>query len=66
MSSILLHVNNQDLIHAAGSIKIALGIGNWALGSYCLVVTQANHCIVWYAQMLNTQMPIPNGQINLY
>ena len=56
----LLHVNNQDLIHTlhtctAGSIKVALGIGNWAIVSYCLVVTQGNHCIVWYAQMPNSQ-----------
>ena len=28
------------------SIKVALGIGNCALGSYCLVVTQARHCII--------------------
>ena len=56
----LLHVNNQDLIHTlltctAVSIKVALGIGNWAIVSYCLVVTQGNHCIVWYAQMPNSQ-----------
>ena len=30
------------LVCIAGSIKAALGIGNWAIGSYCLVVTQAN------------------------
>ena len=46
----LLHVNNQD-----GSITVALGIGNRAKVSYCLVVTQGNHCIVWYAQMPNSQ-----------
>ena len=43
----LLHVNNQDLIHTltctAGSIKVALGIGNWVIVSHCLVVTQGNH-----------------------
>ena len=47
-------------------LKIALGIGNWVLGSYCLVVTQANHYIVPYDQMLNAQLPIPNAQGNLY
>ena len=47
-------------------LKIALGIGNWVLGSYCLVVTQANHYIVSYDQMLNAQLPIPNAQGNLY
>ena len=50
----------------AGSIKVALGIVNWKIGSYCLVVTQAYHCEVWYAQMPNTQLPIPNAQSNLY
>ena len=47
-------------------LKIALGIGNWVLGSYSLVVTQANHYIVSYDQMLNAQLPIPNAQGNLY
>ena len=47
-------------------LKIALGIGNWVLGSYCLVVIQANHYIVSYDQMLNAQLPIPNAQGNLY
>ena len=46
----------------AGSIKVALGIGNWAIGSYSLVITQANYCFVWYAQMPNAQCPIPNWQ----
>ena len=38
--------------------------GHWALGRYCLEVTQANHCIVLYAQY-----PIANScnaQSNLY
>ena len=30
----------------ADSIKVALGIGNLALETYCLAVTQVNHCIV--------------------
>ena len=56
----LLHVNNQDLtltlpICTAGSIKVALGNGYCSTVSYCLVVTQGNHCIVWYAQMPNSQ-----------
>ena len=60
LKSSLLRVNNQDLVHTlytctAGSIKLAVGIGNWAIVSYCLVVTQGNHCIVWYAQMPNSQ-----------
>lgn len=50
----------------ADSTKAALGIGNLALGSYCLVVTQANHCIVLYAQMPKGQLPIPNAESNLY
>ena len=43
----------------ADSIKVALGIGNWAQGSYCLVVTQANNYTVPYAQMPNGQFPMP-------
>ena len=30
-------------VYIADSIKVALGIGNCALGSYCLVVTQVNY-----------------------
>ena len=67
----LLHVNNQDLILTlhictAGSIKVALGLGNWATVniSYCLVVTQGNHCIVWYAQMPSSQPSL--NQLYIY
>ena len=48
------------------SITVALGIGNWAQGSYCLVVTKANNYIVPYAQMPNVQWPIPNAQRSRY
>ena len=41
----------------ADSIKIALGIGNCALGMYCFVVTHANHRIVLYAQTPNALLP---------
>ena len=42
----------------ADSTQVALSIRNLALGaSYCLAVTQVNHCIVPYAQMPNTQLP---------
>ena len=54
------------LAFPACSIKVALGIGNWAIGSYSLVITQANYCFVWYAQMPNTQLAIPSAQSNLY
>ena len=37
-------------------------IGNCALGSYCLVVTQAKHCIVFRMPIC----PMPNCQSNLY
>ena len=33
-------------VYKPNSKKVALGIGNWALGSYCLAVTQAKHSIV--------------------
>ena len=49
-----------DLALIADSIKVALGIGNWALGSYCLVVTQANHQILLYAQTPNAQSLMTN------
>ena len=47
--------------HIADSIKVA-----WALGSYCLVVTQVTHCIVRNAQMLNAQFPMTYYQSNLF
>ena len=46
----LLHVNNQDLIH----MYIA-HMYSWLQISYRLVVTQGNHCMVWYAQMRNSK-----------
>ena len=51
------------------SKKVALGIGHWALGSYCLVVTQVSHCIVPYmpkCPMPNVQLPMTNYQSNLF
>ena len=42
------------------SIKVALGIGNYALGIYCLAVTQAKHWIVFVCP--NAQCPIANDQ----
>ena len=47
--------------YIADSIKVA-----WALGSYCLVVTQVTHCIVRNAQMLNAQFPMTYYQSNLF
>ena len=38
------------------SIKVALGIGNCAFVGYCLVVTQAKHCIVFVCP--NAKCPI--------
>ena len=38
-------------MYKADSIKVALGIGNNALGIHCSMITQANHCIVLYAQI---------------
>ena len=45
--------------YTAKSIRVALGIGNCALRSYCLVVTQVNHFIVPYKQC-----PITNDQLS--
>ena len=47
--------------YIADSIKVA-----WALGSYCLVVTQVTHCIARNAQMLNAQFPMTYYQSNLF
>ena len=52
--------------YIADSFKVALVIGNCALGSYCLVVTQVNHCIVRNAQMLSAQLPTTAYQSNLF
>ena len=35
-----VQVNKSIYLHRLDSKKVALGIGNWALGSYCLAVTQ--------------------------
>ena len=56
----LLRLKKRPIAHVryvADSIKVALGIGNWALGSYCLVFThsQVHHCIIPYARMTNYQ-----------
>ena len=51
--------------YIANSKKVALRIGNWALGSYCLVVTQEKHCIVFVCR--NAQCPIAKATfIELY
>ena len=41
--------------HVSLYIKVVLGIGNWALEIYCLVLTHVNHCIVPCARMTNYQ-----------
>ena len=38
-------------INLADSIKVGLGIGNGALRIYCLMITQAYHCLVLYTQI---------------
>ena len=38
-------------MYKADSIKVVLGIGNGALRIHCFMITQANHCIVLYAQI---------------
>ena len=52
-----------DAVHIADSVKVALGIGNCALGSYFLVVPQVNHCIfVPYVESPNALLPMTNCQ----
>ena len=43
-------------------MKVALGIGSCALGSYSLVVTQANHCCE-VCMPKSAQCPIANDQL---
>ena len=59
-SSVRLELNKLD-ISTPHSIKVALGIGNCALGSYRFAVTQAKHCIVFVCP--NAQCPIANDQL---
>ena len=61
MLSVENHINESLNIFIPNSIKVALGISNWALGSYCLAVTQAKHCIVFVCP--STQGPIANDQL---
>ena len=61
-----MHLAYFSKQYTADSIKVALGIGNCASGSYCLVVSQVNHFIVPYAQMTNVQLPKTNYQSNLF
>ena len=60
--------SHYSCFYIGNSIKVALGIGNCALGSYCLAVTRAKHCITLFscAQMANAQLPMTNCQSNLY
>ena len=44
-------------------MKVALGIGNCALGNYCLAVTQAKHCIMFVCP--NALCPIANQPLPL-
>ena len=45
---------------AFNSVKVALGIGNCALGSYCLMATQVNHCIVKPPLFNTTKLQLVN------
>ena len=51
--------NLQCVPEASGSCYNfnILNVCYWALGSYCLVFTQENHCIVLYAQIPMTNDP---------
>ena len=52
------------VLYIPNSIKVALSIGNCALGNYCLAVTQAKNCIVFVCT--NAQLPMTKCQSNLY
>ena len=55
-SALSLVIRLHRVVYIPNSIKVALRIGNCALGSYCLAVTQAKHCIVFVCP--NAQRPI--------
>ena len=72
MSLTLLKYKNNEIVdsgnlkgdrvrYTPNSKKVALGIGSWALGSYCLAVTQAKHPLFSYAQTIASQRPIANA-----
>ena len=46
-------------------MKVSLGSWNWALVSYCLVVTQASQWNVPYVQKANCQLPMPKATLNM-
>ena len=48
-------------LYTPNSKNVALGIGNWALGNYCLAVTQAK--LFFVSVCPNAQSPIPNDQL---
>ena len=70
--SLIAHIPLRSYLYfrspyTPNSKKVALGIGNWALGSYCLAVTQAKLFFVQsYAQMPKAQFPMTNYQSNFY
>ena len=49
----------SNITHIADSVKVDLGLGNYALGRYCLVVTQAYHCSVFHTP----KYPLTNDQL---
>ena len=44
----------------------SFGIGNWAQGNYCLVITQANNFSITLFHMPNCQFPIPKIYITSF
>ena len=66
-STHLSRSSTPQALYTPYSKRVALGIGNWALGSYCLAVTQAKHFIVFVCP--NSSFPMPkfaNAQSNLF
>ena len=61
----ILFIPHASALGKAGYIKIALGIRNYQLGSFWLVLTQANHCNKFCIPNIPT-CPIAKAQSNLY
>ena len=56
-------IKNAITPYIADSMKFAFSIGNCALGSHCLVVSQANNNIAVSSIYPNAQCPITNDQV---
>ena len=64
------HTQNEGIyggqLYTPNSKKDALGIGNWALGSYCLGIRKQWMLCLSDRQTIASQSPTANAQSNLF